>query len=252
MAIPELPDGCWGDIDTSCGNLLDYEPAVQARAIALAVQALRILTAYQVGGCPVTVRPCSAPCVHYGDWMHPVLYGGVWLNRSCGCPRSCQPSYQIALDTPVGRIDEVTVGTQTLPPESYRVDDGKWLVRLDGQPWPLSQDMNLPVGAEGTFSVTYLRAWPVDGLGAHAAGLLAAEFAKACNGSKCKLPEGVTQIVRQGIVMTLTPGTFPGGMTGIREVDSWVQRYNPHHLTQKPAVWTPGGSPNRVTTWSAP
>jgi hypothetical protein len=253
MAVSALPEECWGEVATGCCDLTQYPKDVQDRAIALAVQSLRFLTAYRVGGCPVTVRPCGSPCGHDPDWMHPVLYAGAWLNRTCGCgTRRCAPSYQVQLDIPVGRVDEVLVDGVALPQASYRVDDERWLVRLDGQQWPLDQDLDAPVTAEGTFAVTYLRAYPVDGLGALAAGVLACEFAKACTGSKCALPSGVTQIVRQGISMNLMPGLFPDGMTGLREVDSFIARWNPNRLREGPSVWSPDLRSHRVTTWSAP
>ena len=62
-----------------------------------------------------------------------------------------------------------------------------------------------------TFSVTYLNGYPVDGLGAYAAGVLAMEFAKACTGGKCRLPAGVTSVARQGVSLQIATGAFPAG-----------------------------------------
>jgi hypothetical protein len=49
----------------------------------------------------------------------------------------------------------------------------------------------------------------------------------------------VTSVVRQGVSYEIAAGSFPGGATGIREVDTWIARYNPSHLLMQPAVWTP-------------
>ena len=139
-----------------------------------------------------------------------------------------------------------------LDPGSYRVDDGKWLVRTDGDCWPGCQDLSKPDTELGTFSVTYLNAIPVDHLGMYAAGVLACEYAKACAGVKCRLPSGVTSITRQGISMEVSAGLFPNGLTGINEVDVWVQMYNPHALTTGPTVWTPNQGGRARTTTSLP
>jgi hypothetical protein len=122
--------------------------------------------------------------------------------------------------------------------ESEYFLDGSTLVRVGGE-WPVTQNMDLPDTEVGTFSVTYLNSFPVDGLGAYAAGILACEYAKACSGGKCKLPSGVTEITRAGVTMTITSGAFPGGLTGIREVDAYIMAWNPTHLRSKPTVWSP-------------
>jgi hypothetical protein len=100
-----------------------------------------------------------------------------------------------------------------------------------------------------TFAVSYLRAVPVDALGAYAAGALAAEYAKLCSGQQCRLPLGVTQVIRQGVSYTINPGSFPDGMTGLREVDAWLTVINPNKLKQPTGVWFPDAAEPRVTTW---
>ena len=245
---PALPDECW-PIDTGCCADWDsYDDAVKARSAALAVQTLRMLTAYQVGGCPVTVRPCSPACglgydrydTLLGRTYWPVNYAGTWIN-TCGCSTECGHALsEIDLPMPVGGIEAVWVDGAILDPASYRLDNGHLLVRTDGEKWPATQDLSLPYSAVGTIAVTYLNANPVDGLGAYAAGVLACEYAKACTtGAKCRLPSGVTSIVRQGVSMDIQSGAFPDGVTGIREVDAYIHRWNPNRLKQAPTVWSP-------------
>lgn len=253
--LPDLPDFCW-PIDEGCCTTFDsYSSTIQNRAKALAGQTLRMLTGFRVGGCAITVRPCKVSCVANSNWyygegtFHPYINTyGSWVN-ACGCQTSCSHTVveQIELPMPVGRVDQVKVDGLILDPTDYRVDDGRWLVRTDGGVWPTTQNMALLDTAPDTFSVTYLNAYPVDGLGAYAAGLLACEFAKACSGVKCSLPNGVTEIVRAGIAMTIQRGAFPDGFTGIREVDAYVRSWNPGHLTSPPRVWTPDRVQPRVT-----
>jgi hypothetical protein len=251
---------CTWPVDTSCcADFATYPQEVQDRAVALAGMTLQTLTAYRVGACPITVRPCRQPCdgyagsfnwYGYGGGFTPLNWNGTWFNcwcgqDECGCGSLCQ----ITLPPPVGRVDEVKVDGQVLPASAYRVDNAAHLVRVDGQCWPDCQDLSKPDTEVGTFAVTYLNAVPLGALGEYAAGLLACEFAKACSGNaKCRLPTGVTQITRQGVSMDLAVGAFAGGVTGIREVDAYIQSVNPYALKTAPLVWTPDVPKVRVIT----
>lgn len=251
--IPDLPDLCW-PVDTSCvDGWDDYDAGARARAVALAGQTLRVLTLFQVGGCPVVVRPASQGC-RDRTWRTypvtgpgalpwaPVSVGGSWLNIGCGHTGGCGclGAREVRLYGPASTVSEVKVDGVVLDPSAYRLDPGGLLVRLDAGTWPLCQDLALPDTEEGTWSVTYIPGAPVDGLGAYAAGVLAGEFVKACSGGDCRLPSGVTQIARQGVTLTLTPGSFPGGRTGIKEVDAYLARWNPNGMSSPPAVYSPG------------
>lgn len=257
MTLPMLPDSCW-PVDTNvCGvEWDDYDPHVQARSIALAGSTLRALTGYRVGGCPITVRPCRRGCDfggarrfdYTGAYFNPVVIGGQWLNMLCGCGGTCGCTVlsQIDLPAPVGQVVGVMRDGAAVDPSLYRLDNGHLLVSL-GAPWPLCQDLSLPTTAVGTFSITYLNAYPVDAIGAWAAGILAGEYAKSCVGGKCRLPSGVTSITRQGVSMEITSGAFPDGVTGIREVDTYLMRWNPGHLKFPSAVWSPDMESVRIT-----
>lgn len=253
--LPDLPDFCW-PVDVSCIQTWDADPAVwtaaeKARAMSLAVQSLRMLTAYRVGGCPISVRPATRACRTRtwrtypvggdldGPWQ-PVNLGGQWLNIGCGHTEtcSCLASKQVIL-TGATIVTEVLVDGMTLDPAAYRLDVGGRLVRLDGEGWPLCQDLSKSDSEVGTWSVTYLQGVPVDGLGAYVAGLLTAEFLEACGGGQCSLPDTVSQVVRQGVTLTFAPGLFPGGLTGIRAVDAWTERWNPYRHKTPPGVWSP-------------
>lgn len=254
VPLPDLPDLCW-PIDHGCCDDFDtYPDNVQARADALAAQTMRMLTGYSVGGCATTLRPCSVSCVSgsYGwDWsggtFTPHINGlGQWVN-ACGCSGGCGCK---ALSTVhlgnYGTVTEVKVDGDIVSPTLYRVQNGTDLVRLDGNLWPTCQDMALADTEVGTFSVKVQRGAPVDGLGAYAAGVLACEYAKACTGQKCRLPANATNVTRAGITMDLTSAAFPDGLTGIREVDLIIQRYNPHGLKMPSVVWSPDMRPSVV------
>lgn len=260
--LPHLPLDCWPVVVPSRGTeeWAGYSAEVQEAARSLAVQTLRLLTAYQVGGCPVTLRPCRAGCADTtwaawpvagsGSTWKPASVAGTWLNVSCGhsvgsC--GCQSLDAIPLDPPVGRIDAVWLDGIELSPTDY-VTVGNRLYRTDGDRWPLSQDIAAPLTQPGTFGVVYLNAWQVLGDGALAAGVLSLEYARAlapadAGGAACRLPTNVTQVTRAGVTQALNAEKaatgWPTGLTGIREVDVFVSRYNPHALKVAPAVWSP-------------
>lgn len=240
---------CW-PVNWGCVSEEEYDAFgedVIAYAEDMAASTLRALTLYQVGGCSRTVRPCAATCnpglLGSLGWSPHINASGNWVNVSCGCgrpePCSCGAVPTVLLPTPVGRVDEVVIDGAVLDPSAYRVDSGGRLVRTDGGSWPLCQDMRAAPGEEGTFTVTYLNAYPVDPLGAWVSGRLAYEYAKSCTGGTCSLPSGITEITRQGITMEIQLDMFAQGLTGIREVDDWTARYNPNRLRRKPRVYTP-------------
>lgn len=251
--VPEY-GGCAWPVDETClGDEWDeLSEQIKERAIALASSTLRRLTAFRVGGCPVTVRPCSprgfcAPFVPFSgtsSWIDPGIgAAGLWVN-ACGCSGgcACEITQAIELPRPIGRVDEVRIDGDVVDPADYAIREGRWLVwtGTGESPFPAMQNMNLPDTLPGTFSVTYLNAYPVDLLGAQAVGKLAAEFAKACKPKgNCSLPRNVTNVVRNGVSFTIQAGLFPQGRTGIDLVDAYIELWNPDHRSQATLVWTP-------------
>lgn len=227
-------------------------------AEATAWYSLAALSAYRIGVCPTTVRPCALGCAPAGTWMEapvggasvaglpivnigrmftPYLSGGNWYN-SCGCISrddcSCTAISEVILPGPVGSIESVSIDGMTLEPTAYRVDSSNRLVRLDGEQWPLCQDMT----GDG-FQVTYYQGAAPNEMTRRAAGILAAEFYKSCMGSKCRLPSRVTAVSRAGVDYELDTGLWPDGLTTIREVDAVIYMYNPNGLKQAPRVIIP-------------
>lgn len=228
-------------------------PEVQERAAGLAVASLRRLSGYRVGGCPIVVRPCVLGCWDISlyrsrGWGPAQLADGSWVN-TCGCTTecSCTALCQVRLAGPVGPVSWVKVDGVEIPDTDYRVDGDRLVWLGDGDcPWPVCQDMTADDTQPNTFAVKYLNAHAPDNLAAYAAGVLAMEFAKACTGGKCRLPANVTSVTRQGVSFEIAAGTFPGGVTGLREVDAWIGLWNPDHLRQSTRVWWPGKREPRV------
>jgi hypothetical protein len=260
-----------GETDWGCAEeewLAALDPALKAKAEILAWETLRSLTAYRLGNCPVTVRPCSLGCYQRssydtrpvvggpgqswgGGLLAPRIVDGQWVN-SCGCTTNCSCTYlpTVELVGPVGAVVSVTLDGVVLPSTSYRVDDGYQLVRVDGGQWPACQDMTVGPADVGGFAVSYVQGFAPDQMAAWSAGLLAVEFAKACKGEKCVLPRGVQNLSRQGIGLTINQDMFEGGSTGITVVDAYVRILNPNHLKQGPRIYSPDREPARRTTWT--
>jgi len=250
---------------TCCPTWDDYDPAVQEQASALASRTFWMLTGYRVGGCPVTIRPCRRACAgapstwavfpvtsqgqFAGTWGGPHIVAGGWVNITCGCATqgcACTATCDLLLPGEASAVLSVTLDGDDLDSDTWRLDPPNRVVAVGDQCWPLCQDMAAGVDEPGSFTVTYQPgpAWSVADMAA--VGSLACEYAKGCTGQPCALPANVTQVSRQGITMTLTPGMFPDGATGIREVDAAIRRWNPHRLTAPSVVWSPDIDRGRV------
>lgn len=215
--------------------------AVSGVALQMASETLYALSGRQFGLCTETVRPCRRDC--YGDtwplgwteygYPHPALIGGRWFNLGCatctsGC--SCASVSEALLPGPVYDVVQVKVDGIVLVTGAYRVDDNRVLVRLDGDEWPVCNDLSLPDTEVGTWSVTLRRGVPVPPLGEVAAGILAREYMNLllCS-EECGLPQQVQSISRQGVNITyLDPNeVFQNGRTGLYVPDIFIQTYNP-------------------------
>jgi len=258
---PDTTD--WG-CSLSPEEVAELDPTMRARSELLAWNMLQRMTGYRLSLCPVTIRPCAARC-HPGAWLEasvnafgtsfsPYMLDGTWYN-SCGCTRpsdcSCSSVSEIVLpNQEVSGPIVVKLNGAVLDPSAYRVDNGNRLVRQDGGTWPLCQDMSEPLPSTpnpsvNTLSVSYYPGIGPDEALTYAAGLLAIEWYKACIGQPCALPDGTTQVVRQGVVITIPERI---GMSGVRMVDEIVGMYNPNNLKTPSRVVSPDTLRGRIRT----
>lgn len=257
---PDMP--CSWALDTTCvADWATVPPAVQMAASEWAVQILWALTGRQYGACSVTLRPCGPRCgTSYGylaypvgmggltggmgPWMIPWIDAGVWRNCGCAGGCSCSAPCEIAIPGPVAAIDEVRVDGVILDPSAYRLDSLRGiqvLVRTDGECWPDCQDMAADIDEPGTFAVTYQRGRNVPRAGQLAAGELAGEFAKACQGGDCALPQQLASLSRNGVEVQVVNPTdvLENGLTGIANVDLWIRAVNPYRKPARSRVGSP-------------
>ncbi|NMO00826.1 hypothetical protein HH308_06315 [Gordonia sp. TBRC 11910] len=229
-------------------------PEQKEHAQTAATTWLWMLTGRVFGLCVETVRPCftgpdRAPTYqgHSGGagavfWPGLIAQGDPLASGPCGCssPHCCVGQSEVALVGPVHEILHVWIDGQEVPAANYHVRNHRWLLRTDGQQWPMHQDLDAADMEPGAFTVQYKRGIAVPEWGQIAAGILAVEWLAGMNGKRCRLPAGATNISRQGVNVELDPRAFfELGITGIVEVDRWIMTVNPNRLQQPPTVMSP-------------
>lgn len=259
---------CGWSVDTcGCGSCWDtYRPEVQARAATLAIHVMWAATGRRYGPCEVTVLPCNpvplAPLYQTfpvidpfgyglngsGGGFRPVLEDGQWSNRVCGSGCRCRARCEVELPGPVNTIIEVTVDGEVVDASAYQVHDRRLLVRTDGDCWPTCQIYGTEIPG---FTATYTRGDPIPDPVQAAVEILACEFAKACAGGACKLPQRLASLSRQGVDLTVLDVPSEGGRirTGLTFVDDIIAADNPYGLAAAGEVFSPDLPSARTVTF---
>jgi len=240
------------DVEASSGAIFDD---VAAQAQSLLFQLSGRLYAGLCG--PVTVRPCRDNCSCFSTQRLAYASGGsrlLWTgdywgwwgsdSRNCGC--GCLSRVKLS-GFPVQEIMEVKIDGAIVAPSDYRLDENRYLTRMNGANWPSCQDLSLEDTEEGTFSVSYVYGVDPPLSGVMAASELACELYKACTDDECALPAGVTRIIRQGLVIEKLAFSRWGReqgvwRTGLPLVDAFLSAYNPKGLLRRPTFWAPSST----------
>lgn len=119
-----------------------------------------------------------------------------------------------------------------MDPEDYRLDRHKWLLRVDGERWPASNNFDLPNSScvEIQVDMTVGVEPPIE-LKMAAADLVC-ELKRACGGSAdCKLPPHVRNLTRRGVEIEIEDVTslFETGLFGIPSIDMAIKIHGCHH-----------------------
>lgn len=234
MALPDegpCEPWCTWEEATRCTSIdlsSIEDEAVQADLLWQATEALFNLSerAY-LGECTNTavvcrVCSCMQTSCRCRDRGRDIDLGGMWF---------------------VGSVEQVVINGTELSPAAYRVDDWRWLVRLDGQSWPTLANLD----SANAFQVSYTYGRRVPRGGKRAAAVFVSELALACIGSAaCQLPSRyrtITGAQREGLSYTIIDSMkmLEDGKTGLYVVDQWVQfdklaRHNPTPGMVDPAV----------------
>jgi hypothetical protein len=219
--ITQGPCQAWADAEqvlACCDANFDTDVDLDTPA-EIASALLYQLTGHQYPGiCEAVVRPCASNQSCWSRWPD-------WHARDC----SCRALSKIRLaGYPVREIVEVSIDGEIVDPADYRLDQHRYLVRLNGGRWPSCQRLDIDEGV-GVFLISYDYGLEPPIGAAGAAAQLACAIAKACPGSglegECDLPAGTVRITRQGLtVETQALGLWLLGSlrTGLPLVDSFL------------------------------
>lgn len=203
--------------------------------------------------CLQIVRPCRKSCadgygilgrfLNQGQYQStaglvPYMAGGRMYNASlCGCTADChcgEELCQIELPGPIYDVQEVNIDGVTIDPLTYRVTDGRFLVRNTNSDeercWPSCQDMSKPGNGPDTFTVGYRTGLELPHMATLAASALASHLMRGCgDGCGCGVGsrENVSRISRQGVELEFADASqvFTDGRTGIEVVDFFIDAY---------------------------
>jgi hypothetical protein len=225
------------------------DSGVLTEAATTASNLLYVLSGRQFPGlCTATIRPTSGGS--YGRWplvrMHAA---GIPIDSMMAATNGGVDNAIRLGMYPIRAITQIKIDGVVLSSTKYRVDENRYLVRVDGQPWPAWQRTDLPDTQPGTFSVALTYGADPPSAGVNAAAALGAELAKSKAGLPNRLPVRVQSITRQQVSMAiLDPMAFlDKGMTGILEADLFIEAYNPTRQRRRPGVWSPDMQSHRRT-----
>lgn len=262
---------CDWPIDTSCCPEWDtFSAEIQANATAWATEILDGLTGRRFSQCAINYRPCGPRCGGSAGyltwpvgspsttgggmpWMIPYVDSGLWRNCACEGGCSCRARCEVPFPGAVAAVTEVRIDGLVLDPDAYRLDYFRGmpvLVRIDGDCWPLCQDVALDVTEEGSFVIVYQPGEALPLAGQIAAGEMACEFAKACLGQDCALPQQLASLSRNGVEVQVVDPTslLENGLTGLANVDLWIRSVNPLRKAQRSRVYSSDINGPRVST----
>jgi hypothetical protein len=202
-------------------DALECEASAEAKAAgaAIASEVLFNLTGRRWPGVVTDVVRLRAGCVDRCSswWWDSSTSLGTW--RTGWRPWRiawCGPGGWKLPGFPVLEVVAVDIDGVVVPQVEYRVEDRRRLVREAGS-WP----------EDGSMSVEYRWGGRPGPGGTAAAAAYACQLAKSMspNCKDCRLPRRVTTVTRQGVsAAVLDPMTLAAdGLTGLAEVDSWVQ-----------------------------
>lgn len=228
------------------------DPTLWAQAVATATEQLWGLTARRFGYRSCMYRP--AGLVYTAGYYDGItylqsIYGPLWGDGwpFLGDPRVTSQTAKQVLELPAPVIaDSVTevqltngAGVTTiLDPSKYRLDS-KYLVRVDGGVWPLTQDQVANDGSANTWHVIYNRGLSVPPMGQAAAYQLAVAWLKYyVDPATCKPPMNTTSTARAGVTVQRDI-TKAFVTTGVEVADRWINLVNPQNLQRAPMVWSP-------------
>lgn len=224
----------------------DAPGAILDRNILAASEILYQLTGERFGLCEGTFRPCCNP--NGGGMAMPFRVDGEWVNGGgCGCFTDvcgCRSYAVVDLGRHIDSVTSVTIDGVELDPGDYWLNEGRYLIKTSGL-WPRCQNMSAEDG-DGTWLINVVYGTPVPEALKLAAGTLAGEMVKACQGDpSCRLPSKAQSVTKQGLTIDLLNVTQFSDLwlTSLEEVNLAVAAFNPDRIRRKPSVVFPEVAP---------
>ncbi len=232
----------------------DIDPVEVDLAFQIAGDILFQLTGRRwPGRCSDVIRPQAQWSASSGPprWWPAIgsrssIWGWCSCNRSreTGCSRIPEiklPGHPVDAASIVVTIDGEEFGPDTI----WRLDDGRYLVRVDGEGWPCCQDLRADISEERTWQVAYSWGNGPDAGGIRAAALLGTQLFGDFfpdSAEACKLPKRAVRVTRAGTTVDLTSpkDMVEQGITGIPAVDLWVASKRLGQARRRATVLIPG------------
>lgn len=198
----------WDEVSAYC-DPPNTAPALQDGILAGVTRRLWERSCRQFGVCSTTARPVWCCSQHRRPF--------------CGC--GLYPVVDLG-DDPVIAVSSVKIDGATLAPSAYRVDEWRWLVRVDGDTWPACNDLSVATTESGTFEVTWTHGLQVPDDGLMAAALYVCKWATDLATGDCEVPVNATSVDREGVHIVIEP---PAGSSGVAFVEAWLANFQCGH-----------------------
>lgn len=171
------------------------------------------------GCCEAKIRPpCRSAC-------------GCVIAQSCA---ACLAQDRVPVPfLPLREIVEISIAGETLDPSKYQGYSEGWIVRTDGELWPLDDDW--------WYIIRHGLDLPPEGVPLVAAYAL--ELAKSClPAGECSLGPGIRVVQRDGVEFAVAepPEYRELLLTGYGPLDDWIQLLRGGHVIEPPRVYRPG------------
>lgn len=244
----------WATSADACAPCDDYaiDTVVLDDKMQMATDVLFNLTGRRwPGECVDIIRPqAQYRMADVRSWWPADAPAAPWGWCSCHRGREAGCSTMSEIKLPGHPVSQVTVMLDGAVFTDWRLDDGRYLVRTDGDGWPCCQNMDGdPTADDDTFEVTYVygRRPPIGGV--VAAATLGCQYALACDpdavsDGRCRLPRNIASKSRAGTTTNFfDPQTLVNdGQVGIAEVDQWVMSVMLGDKRRRATVMVPGQS----------
>lgn len=137
-----------------------------------------------------------------------------------------------------------------IPLEELEVDRHTFLVWLGNRCFPRCNDMSVPDGQPGSWSVTYLQGWNPGPAAGPAVASLAYHLLDSCTPGDgvCLPPPGTTRIVRTGVSIELDGDTDKA--QALPNVSRWLKMVNPNNRRSPLQIVSPDEPAIAVKTWA--